>query len=625
MPPYGDSSQGFDVEYLRGMLEARQNAERQERERASDIDYRRMVENGTIQAQQEAYERAILSLRSATQIDLATLNRSDFCNVIEEEKNTNIQTEIVMNNDIRTQLISRSLHEHLNKFAGKGNRLAKSLIKLNQHGYFKDSTRNVTINTDKDMTYCPAGKPTELGRAFNWVTKTRQSGKYGKVIRKLLKEQVPNLKFHDTELEDLVNKLKAEVTDGRFEIVSGDDIKFWYHGNQYNQTEDTGSLGSSCMRHVSCQDYFGIYTNNPNVVKMVILTDTNNKLIGRAILWDDKWMDRIYASDSVIERFIDYASRHGYHRKRNQCYDEMENWTSPSGEDVEVEMEFTLNLSGVSEYPYMDTFKSLNVNTGVIQNRSCSESLSLTDTDGGAENEGTWDDIDDCYIDEDDAIWIEGRDIYTHVDNCVRECTNDEWILEKDSVSDRHDDCYHEDDVIFCDGINAYVHDQVDTSDCAQDGMRYPDDMMTYIEYKNEWVADDNLGTYYCDNDFYEVDGEWQHADELFSQGYEIVDGEWVEKTEEETTEEVEEEATEEVEVVWTPKVGDTVKVLRRVTGAEEREWNLDWNEVMDSIIGCEVKILAIEPQGLKIEHTSLSSSAWYVPSYIVEQVKELV
>ena len=40
------------------------------------------------------------------------------------------------------------------------------------------------------------------------------------------------------------------------------------------------------MRLERCQDFFDIYTNPDNNVKMLILTNSEDKLIGRCLLWE---------------------------------------------------------------------------------------------------------------------------------------------------------------------------------------------------------------------------------------------------------------------------------------------------------------------------------------------------
>jgi hypothetical protein len=104
-------------------------------------------------------------------------------------------------------------------------------------------------------------------------------------INKLINKIFPG-KFTDAEKEDFVNKFKAKLTGSEqiMEIVQGDDIKKWY--DKKNYAEEKGQLGNSCMRSGNYY-YFNIYSENPEVCRMVILKD-DDKIIGRALLWKIK-------------------------------------------------------------------------------------------------------------------------------------------------------------------------------------------------------------------------------------------------------------------------------------------------------------------------------------------------
>ena len=66
-------------------------------------------------------------------------------------------------------------------------------------------------------------------------------------------------------------------------IVFGEKIKFWYHRKNY--FSECGDLGCSCMKYDECQDYFGIYTENPDHVGMAIMVNNENKLLARCLIW----------------------------------------------------------------------------------------------------------------------------------------------------------------------------------------------------------------------------------------------------------------------------------------------------------------------------------------------------
>ena len=357
------------------------------------------------------------------------------------------------------QLLSTSLHGFLYK-VWEENDIARKLLKLNNLGYPKGSLRNITISkSTQEMSYTLGNKDTVMTDRGRWEKKGRQQGKYGKILRKVLVEQIPNYKINDSELEKLVNHLKACADNGDFSVVDGDNILDWYDGDVYASDEDTGTLGSSCMRHNTY--YMELYAKNPDVCKMVIL-QKDGVLYGRALLWNNKFMDRIYGSDSTITAFKAYAKRNGYHSKSAQNSDNIDRWINPeSGE--EYYHTFTINLDTNCEYyPYADTFYFVNTEDGTISNSDCgSHNAQLRSTDGDLyEDSRVYDEYDECYICEDDAVYLEGRGYYTHVNNasyCELSCES--YLLEDMVELSNGDMAYQErEDVVYCDEDDVYAH-----------------------------------------------------------------------------------------------------------------------------------------------------------------------
>ena len=86
--------------------------------------------------------------------------------------------------------------------------------------------------------------------------------------------------------------------------------EYYYLKDNYIEVE--GDLGNSCMRYIYCQSYFDIYIKNPDVCKMLVYVDEDNKVWGRALIWtidtcdEDKitsrtYMDRIYGINDSIK------------------------------------------------------------------------------------------------------------------------------------------------------------------------------------------------------------------------------------------------------------------------------------------------------------------------------------
>lgn len=175
--------------------------------------------------------------------------------------------------------------------------------------------------------------------------------------------------FKPADVEKFVNAYSAHIMysldiESYLKIVEGEDIKYWYLEDNYQII--SGQLGNSCMRHERCQSYFRIYTENPEVCKMLILTDTNNKLVARALLWIDedgkKWMDRVYSiKDNTINVFSSWASKNGY----EFCYGNSSTKITVLIKNLEYNI-----------YPYVDTLywkKDIDENLISLSNKKPTE------------------------------------------------------------------------------------------------------------------------------------------------------------------------------------------------------------------------------------------------------------
>lgn len=168
--------------------------------------------------------------------------------------------------------------------------------------------------------------------------------------------------FTTSDVEKFVNAYSAEIlftnnVSEYFKIVEGEDIKYWYSTKNYSNS--LGQLGNSCMRHDKCQNFFKIYTENPKVCKLLILTNPSNKLVGRALLWTDttgrKWIDRIYTNkDNLISVFNKWAKDNGY----KNIY------------DVSNDAEIQIEPKNYFPFPYMDSFYIYNEEHGKLYNNA---------------------------------------------------------------------------------------------------------------------------------------------------------------------------------------------------------------------------------------------------------------
>jgi len=231
----------------------------------------------------------------------------------------------------------------------------------------------------------------------------------GRFVRALLTKaghkatgNISYFSFTDAEIEDFVYKYRAEVEkekdilNKRFKVFKGQDIKKYYHRSAYK--EESGSLGSSCMRYDRCQNYLGIYTQNAQASLLVLFSeDDETKITGRAILWEmepyefsTKVMDRIYTIKTADEElFKQWAIKNEYWYKESQNFSEYTPFVfhreDGTIEKREGEFSVQLDIKGeYGDYPYMDSFKYYNPYSGKLYNSSNFDyEYELTDTEGG--------------------------------------------------------------------------------------------------------------------------------------------------------------------------------------------------------------------------------------------------
>lgn len=204
---------------------------------------------------------------------------------------------------------------------------------------------------------------------YNIPENRRSDIKVGRFINKLIDiykksglKEYDEVSFSAADIEKFVNLYTSKVlfnqdAINRFEVVEGEDIKKWYHESNY--VNGTGQLGNSCMKKSSCQDFFKIYIDNPDVCKLLILKDdTGQKIMGRALLWTTvdgkKFMDRIYTSkDSYVNLFKKWAEQNRYTIR-----------TEYSNGILIVQVKPKL----YSKYPYMDSLFNYLPDKGILIN-----------------------------------------------------------------------------------------------------------------------------------------------------------------------------------------------------------------------------------------------------------------
>lgn len=179
------------------------------------------------------------------------------------------------------------------------------------------------------------------------------SGKLGKFLNSLNIKDKSGKPYPPAVIEEVAKKITlyivngklAEVDETLYELkeITGKEINDYYTdkiiiGDLFSDHED--NLNQSCMIGSECKGFFGIYTDNPKQVSLLVYIEKESgKLLGRALIWTnssgDRIMDTIYATNSHAKSiFNKYKEEH--------C----------TGDFTEIKLdniEFDL-------YPYLDTF-----------------------------------------------------------------------------------------------------------------------------------------------------------------------------------------------------------------------------------------------------------------------------
>lgn len=265
------------------------------------------------------------------------------------------------------------------------------------------------------LSYLTQDRISKLSVDDLWTSSRRYQGKPGVVLSKIFK----NVNY--LEFEKFTNSIKkfAATSTSSFSIVRGQDIIRYYDEDSYDK-RTLSSLNSSCMKHKSCLDYFDLYVKNPEVISLLILTDKiSGNLLGRALLWDlgeHRVMDRIYTTnDSVLRQlFKDWASINGYYHKLEQTWGSTL-WFVWEGKKVYQEFELHLNIENISLFPYLDTFKFLDLSKGIIYNKNPrSKNIATLTSSSGSFHPCDY--LSQCdqdlnYHNSSDIIYLDYRDI----------------------------------------------------------------------------------------------------------------------------------------------------------------------------------------------------------------------
>lgn len=334
-------------------------------------------------------------------------------------------------------------------FSWMGNDINKELLKstllkrINE--LITDEVRALSIRRDVfEIAFTPKGKELFYTGSGTWSRENRQTGKPGRIIKKLMK-----FDYKEKDIEIFNNLLKAHmISTGNFKIVKGSDITKYYHEDTYYKI--SGTLGNSCMRYDECSNYFEIYEDH---AKMLVCFK-NELVMGRALVWEVNgitYMDRVYTCEDYIEeQFFAYAKENGWYvRDCNGLLHsgETQYWRSPEG--LEFGKNLCIKLSKhYTNLPYVDSFRYYDPCNNTINTVPFSGCINLDSTDGSYEgypyacdccgeiyisydedempDELCWSEYEDCYLCNDCRIWCEGvQDYIKTTTPCIEVYTSD--------------------------------------------------------------------------------------------------------------------------------------------------------------------------------------------------------
>jgi len=238
----------------------------------------------------------------------------------------------------------------------KGFQKIMKKIKFNIVTKYADvSYIDMDIDDPNNITCLPVMKYKNSWEVRNkpYDNNQRQKIRIGRFLKKL------NPRLSDKEIEKFIFEYKAmwniivKDADKRIKVVTGEEIRHWYYGKNYESGYDGGTLNNSCMRYKKSQKRFDIYCDNPDKIALAIYTNEDGKLMSRALIWklnkpkNKVYMDRIYFNDMASKNILmKYAED-----KKMLMYDKNDNGRE------ELVVKLNKDYGKPENNPYMDTFQ----------------------------------------------------------------------------------------------------------------------------------------------------------------------------------------------------------------------------------------------------------------------------
>ena len=338
--------------------------------------------------------------------------------------------------------ISDDLKEILTQFESESVVAQLLLKKRHDKDELIDNPVNfISISRDDrtKISYLTSERMADLSEDLYWTTSRRFQAKPGAFISKIFKG------VSSKEVEKFSNLFRSQVLmpKFRFDIIKGESIRNYYHWESYSS--DRGTLGASCMKHEGCQKYLDLYTYNTDQISMLCMFNEDGGLMGRALLWNFesyKIMDRIYTicDEDLSFYFKQWATKNGYLYKSEQNWFNTQQFEQVGQKKQTIKLELKIKNSDFRYYPYMDTFKFQDTNTGYLYNYLIDHPRMRTlCSSEGARYEHNYlrtDGVDNVLRHQGDCVWVDYMQFYTHCNNIQWSDINDQYILKKDVIHD---------------------------------------------------------------------------------------------------------------------------------------------------------------------------------------------
>lgn len=354
-----------------------------------------------------------------------------------------------------------------------------------------------------------------------WTIPSRSVMKAGRIINKIAPF------FKQADVEKWVNAFKAEhknlLNNLNFKIVEGNEIATFYNGKKY--ARGNGSLNKSCMRHDNCKSFMKLYVDNPNKIKMVVLFDDKEYIVGRALLWKldepaDTWfMDRIYVTDdSDVILFKKFAQRNGWLFKNQQTFDAVN--VVKDNVETYVNMKVSINGGDYTKFPYIDTLQYFNRKNNYLTNdekdyQANPYSIKLREINGN--NSGNEFFVEDVIhkdmIPIDDSIYCYYGDGYTHKNTAIFLPEYDEYAFPSEvRFSDYQNKLITVSGSVYSHKLKSFIQSSITTQVFLDKNMSSYDyylvekideyTVMGQVAYSSDIIAKSADGTLYFKEDY---------------------------------------------------------------------------------------------------------------------------